>query len=198
MIDQLQERRQLEAADEVRRYVRGSLNDAEVAGFEARLMDSADLQDRVEAELALKEHAPAVISARHDSARYWLPLAACLVIGLATGYGVRPLISEQIGSGSHALVLVQMVSQRAAPEDAPSAPSGRAVALQFMTAFDAPHGIDILDRHGRRIVHERGVLPDASGRLLVWLPAMSADRGPLRIELSDGTHHQHFQLAIRP
>jgi len=192
------ERQQLQLSDQVRRYVRGTLDAAELSDFETRLMSSPALQDQVEAELALKEHAAALAANSRSPWNDWLPMAACLVLGTGTGYGIRTWESGLATLDSHALTLVSFVAQRNTPTNESSAPGGRSLALRFLTADDVPHEVRVLDRHGQQILHEQALLPDTSGQLYVWMPAVSAAQSPLQIELYDGTRRDQYSLVITP
>lgn len=189
-----------ELSESIRRYVRGQLSEAETASFERRLLDDVDLQDQVEAELTLREHADALVQTAVGSTRRELSrwaMAASLLAAVGVGLLLpRPWSDEsQVGREIQSLSFTVMRSNESPPGF--EAKAGLPIAARFLTALDQPHRLEVYAADGGMRLAIDDLLPDSDGDLTVLLPAFSTRDAPLRLVLSTRGRSDEYRLLVQ-
>jgi hypothetical protein len=190
-------------SDLVRRYVRGELDEDDTARFERSLLGSTDLQDVVEAELALHDHADALpIPKRSLRAGEWTRhwgLAASLLVGIGMGWLLTSgLQSTRDSLDAGAVATVSFAALRGDASLRFQAPAGVPIVARFVTADDVPHRLQVRDHSGAVRIELPDLMPDDEGYLNVVLPAFPYKIGPLNIDLESPQRKDHFVLELLP
>jgi len=186
-------------SERIRRYVRGELAKEELQQFERKLLVDSLLQDRVEAEFALSDHAEA-LAATAPAARNFggqlSALAASLIIGLAGGVVLSKAWHGPAG-GARQIETISFTRMRSnAPAPRFVAPAGIPLAARFLTESDEPHRLQIRAQSGALRADIEDLRPNPDGDLAVLLPAFSVSDSPMQIRLISAAQVDEFELIL--
>ena len=193
-----EERRQLLAGERVRRYVAREMPADEVQAFEIELLGSADLQDAVEAELLLREHAPLLAQTPvllREPGLVW-KFAACTLVALGVGFGAGRYSGGEAGRAA-SWSLVQLTETRGAAPRAFEVPAGKDFLVRVLTADEGTHRMHLYDPNGVEVQQWDDLQPADDGYLTVLLPALSGHAQPYRLTVDGAGLDQAFALQAR-